>query len=95
MKNLNKKKNTSRLRAEVYKLITNTVSSNRESKTLLINLWNLAIEKNILKLLLNYKKFSYVSSPDTTLNWFILAASKALVLAEDEVDAAKTGFLWD
>ncbi|MDC3024510.1 hypothetical protein OA264_03465 [Alphaproteobacteria bacterium] len=88
IENLNKKENSPRLRAEVYQLINNTVSAANRAK-LLINLWNLAIEKNIFKAIALITKNSVMSmSPDTSLNWFILPASKALVLA-GEADAAK------
>ena len=84
----NTEDNSVLLRASLFKLINSSVSKTERAKNL-IKLWDLAMQKNILKAVSLVTKNSTLSlSPDPKLNWFNLSAFKALLLS-DEIEAAK------
>ena len=77
-----------KLRAATFQIIVNTVSPSDRAKSLM-RLWKLAEEKNILKAISLITKSATMSlSPEPTLNWFNLPATKALILS-DEIECSK------
>ena len=87
-KKVNTKENSVLLRASLFKLINASVSKTERAKNLMM-LWDLAMQKNILKAISLATKSSTLSLfPDPKLNWFNLSAFRALLLS-DEIEAAK------
>ena len=87
-KNQNNLENSFKLRAATFQMIVNAISPSDRAKSLM-RLWRLAEEKNILKAISLITKNATMSlSPDPTLNWFNLPATKTLILS-DEIQAAK------
>ena len=88
--NRNNLENSFKLRAANYQMIVNAVSPSDRAKTLM-RLWKLAEEKILKAISLITKNATMSLSPDPTLNWFNLPATKALILS-GEIEAAKNGF---
>ena len=87
-KNQNNLENSFKLRAATFQMIVNAISPADRAKSLM-RLWKLAEEKNILKAISLITKSATMSlSPEPTLNWFNLPATKTLILS-DEIQAAK------
>lgn len=85
---VNTEENSVLLRASLFKLINASVSKTDRAKNLMM-LWDLAMQKNIMKAISLVTKSSTLSLfPDPKLNWFNLSAFKALLLS-DEIEAAK------
>ena len=85
---VNTEENSVLLRASLFKLINASLSKTDRAKNLIM-LWDLAMQKNIMKAISLATKSSTLSLfPDPKLNWFNLSAFKALLLS-DEIEAAK------
>ena len=86
--NLNNNENSTKSRAAIFKIVTSTLSTIERAKAL-VKLWKFGEEKNIDKAISLITKDSTMSlSPDVTLNWFNLPATKALILS-NELEVAK------